>query len=54
MRWVQHGRIKSALPDAASLPVGHIAVGGIQTVQVHHEEGHRIGLVPHRHQVKVL
>ena len=54
MRRVQHGRIESALPDAASMPVGHMAVGGIQTVQVHHKERHRIGLVPHRDQVKVI
>ena len=36
------------------MPVRHIPMGGIQTVQVHHEERHRIGLVPYGDQVEVI
>jgi hypothetical protein len=51
---VEHAGEEAALPEASGKALGGVAVGGIDAVDVHHEEGDGVGPVAGGDEVTVL
>ena len=51
---VQHAGVKAALPDSAGVVMGDVAMGGVEAVQVHHEQRDGVGTVASGDQMEVI
>ena len=51
---VQHAGVKAALPDSAGVVMGDVAMGGVEAVDVHHEQRDGVRTVTGGDQVEVI